>query len=219
MPEALLRVQLWGIGRQAFQVEALRRAVGQERFDGVAAVDRRAIPDEDHPAGHLPQQVLEKRDHGVSVDGAVLAVEVELALGRDGADSGEMVVGAPLPQNGRLAHRRLGAHDTGQGIESGIVSEEDGLPLGLRPLLRAGQISSRQWAIAASLRCRSRRIGFWGLQWPAPAVLRYPALIPAVIKPRHPAESLPPASTIWTDTFSSGLQQFKARMGKMLTGR
>jgi hypothetical protein len=164
LPEALIRVQLRRIGRQAFQVAAVRRALGQELLDGVAVVDRRAIPDEEHPTRHLPQQVLEKRDHVIRVEGVVLAMEVELARGRDGADGGEMVASAALPQDGGLAHGRIGAHDPGQGIEASFIDEEDGLPMGLRPLLRAGQISSRHWAIAASSRCRARRIGFWGLQ-------------------------------------------------------
>jgi hypothetical protein len=76
-----------------------------------------------------------------------------------------MVAGPPLAHNGRLAHRRIGAHDTGKGINPGLVSEEEALLLGLRPLLIAGQVSSRQQAIAASSRWRARRAGFWGLQW------------------------------------------------------
>ena len=78
-PEAFIRVQLGGIGRQTFQVKALRRAVGPERVDGLAAVDRRAIPDQHHPARHLAQQVFEKRDHVGRVDGAILAMAGELA--------------------------------------------------------------------------------------------------------------------------------------------
>lgn|GEM_PF-1159926 len=164
LPEAFIRVQLRGIGRQTFQVEALRRAVGQERFDGVAAVDRRAIPDQHHPARHLAQQVFEKRDHVGRVDGAILAMKVELAPGRDGADGGEMIAGVPLPQDRCVAHWCIRAYDAGQGIESRFVYEEDGLLLGLRPLLIAGHLSSRHWAMAVSSRCRARRTGFWGLQ-------------------------------------------------------
>jgi len=46
LPDALVGVQLRGVGRQALQVPPRRRAVGQEFLDGVAAVDRRAIPKE-----------------------------------------------------------------------------------------------------------------------------------------------------------------------------
>jgi len=76
-------------------------------------MDRRAIPDDDHPARYLAQQVLEKLNHRVRVDGVVLTVEVEFALGRDGADGREMVASAPLPHDGGLTHRCIGADDTG----------------------------------------------------------------------------------------------------------
>ena len=76
-------------------------------------MDRRAIPDDHHPARHLAQQVIEKPDDVVGVDGVVLAVEVELAAGGDGTDGREMVTSAPLPQNRGLAYRRVSADDTG----------------------------------------------------------------------------------------------------------
>ena len=151
-PQALARIQLRGVGRQALEMQAWRCAVDQELFDGTAAMDRRAIPDDDHPASHLAQQVLEKPDHVVRVDSTVLAAEVQLALGRDGTDHREMVAGPPLPQDWRLAYWRIGPDDAGQWIQARFVYEEDGLLLRLRPFLMAGQVSSRHWAIAASSR-------------------------------------------------------------------
>jgi hypothetical protein len=76
LPEALIRVQLRGIGWQALQVEALRRAIGQEFLDHVAAVDRCPIPDDHHPTRHLPQEMFEKGDYTVRIEGALLAVEI-----------------------------------------------------------------------------------------------------------------------------------------------
>jgi hypothetical protein len=164
VPKAFTRIQLRGIGRQALEMEALRRPVREKLPDGMTAVDRRAIPNDDHLAGHLAQQVLEKPDHVVSVDSTVLAAEVQLALWRDGTDRREMVAGPPLPHDRGLANRGVGADDTRQGIKARFVYEEDGLLLLLRPLLRAGQICSRQCAMAASSRCRACRAGFCGLQ-------------------------------------------------------
>jgi hypothetical protein len=46
-----------------------------------------------------------------------LAVKIELALGREGTDGGEVIPSPPLPQKGRVAYRGIGAHDTGQGIK------------------------------------------------------------------------------------------------------
>jgi hypothetical protein len=53
-PEALAGIQLWGIGGEALHLEPLRRAIGQELGDAMAAVDGRAVPDNHHRAGHLP---------------------------------------------------------------------------------------------------------------------------------------------------------------------
>src|SRR5918992_218676 len=75
-----------------------------------------------------------------------------------------MVPGATFPQDGRLAHGRRGAHDTGRGRETRPIYEEDRLLLRLGPYLIAGHVSSRHCAIATSSRCCARRTGFWGLQ-------------------------------------------------------
>jgi hypothetical protein len=52
-----------------------------------------------------------------------------------------VIAGPPLPQDGRVPHWGIGVDDARQGIEPGLVDEEDGLLLDLRPFLRAGQVS------------------------------------------------------------------------------
>jgi hypothetical protein len=79
----------------------------------MATVDGSAIPDEDHLAGDLAQQVLEKRDDVVRVDGVVLAAEVQLAFWGDRTDRRERLARPPLSQDGCLPHRGIGAHHTG----------------------------------------------------------------------------------------------------------
>ena len=108
--------------------------------------------------------MFKNHDDVARVDGVILAVEVELAAGGDGTDRRQMVAGVPLSQDGRLAHRRIGPDHAGQGIKAGFIYEENTLPLGFRPLLMAGQVSSRQRVMAASSRWRARRAGFCGLQ-------------------------------------------------------
>jgi hypothetical protein len=56
-PEALARVQLRSIGRQALQMEALRRTIRQELSNDLTAMDWSAVPDEDHAARSLAQQM------------------------------------------------------------------------------------------------------------------------------------------------------------------
>jgi hypothetical protein len=163
-PEALAGVPRWGIGGEALHLEPWRRAMGQELCEAMTAGDGRAIPDHHDLAGHLPPPELETRDHIVSVESTVLAVAGARALGRDGAERGQLVAGPPLLQPGRLASRGSRADHPGPGREPGCIEAEKRLLLGLGPLLRAGQVSSRQRARAVSSRCRARRAGCCGLQ-------------------------------------------------------
>jgi hypothetical protein len=164
LPEAAVRIERRGIRRQTLQVEAWRGTVREELLNGVAAVHGWTIPDNHHPAGHLAQQVLPKGHHILRIHGVVLAGEIPLALRRDRTDGGEVVAGPPFPQDQRVPHGGIGAHDTRQGIKARLIDEEDALLLVLRPFLIVCQISSRQRTIAASSRCRARRAGFWRLQ-------------------------------------------------------
>ena len=151
-PEAFARIQLRRIGGQSLEVEALRRAVGQECLDGMAAMDGGAIPDDDHAAWHLAQQVLQEGHDVFRVDGTVLAVEIQLALRGDGAHGRQMLTRPPLAQAGSVPHRGIRADDTGQRVEPGFIDEEDALLLSLRPLLMAAQVSWCHRVIAASSR-------------------------------------------------------------------
>jgi hypothetical protein len=145
-------------------VNTLGGSIGQEVFNHLTAVDRGAIPDQDHVTGHLAQQMFQEGHHIDRVERVVLAGEIQLPLRRQGADGREMVARPPLPQDRRLPDRGIGADHTRQGVEPRFVYEEEVLPLRLGPLLMTGQVSSRHWIIAASSRWRARRAGFWGLQ-------------------------------------------------------
>jgi hypothetical protein len=163
-PQPLAGIQFRGIGREPFEVEAVSCPIGQERFDEVTAMNRRPIPEDQQTGGHLAQQVLQESDDISGINGLVLAMKIQLAFRRDGANGREVIPRPPFPENGRLSYRGIGAGDTGQGVEPGFINEEDRLPLGLRPLLSAGHVSSRQRVMAASSRWRARRAGFCGLQ-------------------------------------------------------
>src|SRR5690348_2636265 len=47
VPDAFVWVQLGRITRQALQMQAFGRSTAQEIFDGLAAVDGRAVPDDE----------------------------------------------------------------------------------------------------------------------------------------------------------------------------
>ena len=142
----------------------LRRPMREALLDDVTAMHRCPIPHDPQAARHLPPQMLQKGHDIGSVDRPALAGNRQLAVGGNGAHGREMIASPPLLETRRVAHRGIGADHTGQGRESGLIDEEEALPVGLRPLLMAGQVSWRQRARRASSRWRARRAGFWRLQ-------------------------------------------------------
>src|SRR5918999_3265744 len=92
-PQALARIELRRIGREPLQVHPLGRATRQELLDNLTAMNGGAIPDDDHAAGHLAEERLQKGDDISRVHRVILRMEVEFALGRDGADRRQMVTG------------------------------------------------------------------------------------------------------------------------------
>jgi hypothetical protein len=163
-PQALARIQLRGIRRQALSMESFRSARRQELLDRVTAMDRRAILEDHQATSHFAPQMLQK-GHDISrVEGRFLAVKVQRTREGDGADGREMSAGPPLLQHGRLAHGGIGPDDAGQGREPRFVYAKDALRLDVCPLLMAGHVSCRQRAMAASSRWRARRAGVCGLQ-------------------------------------------------------
>lgn len=81
LPDAFVRIQLWGIGWQTLQMDAGRCSIREEFLDGMAAVDRRSIPENHHLARDFPQQMFQKGHDIVRVHRVVLRMEVEFALG------------------------------------------------------------------------------------------------------------------------------------------
>jgi hypothetical protein len=53
VPDALVRIELGGVSGQLLEMQAARRAPAQEVLHGLAAVDRRPIPDDQQLAAHL----------------------------------------------------------------------------------------------------------------------------------------------------------------------
>jgi hypothetical protein len=145
-------------------VEALGGPLGQELFDEVTVMNRGPVPKDQQTAGHLAQQMFQKGHDIDRVERVLLTVKIELTFRGEGADRREMIPGLPFPEDGGLAYWGIHADGTGQGIEPGFIAEEARLRLGFGPLLRAGQLSSRQPMMPASSRWRARRAGCYGLQ-------------------------------------------------------
>jgi len=55
VPDALVRMKLGRIARQMLQMKTLGGSLAQEVLDGLPAMDRRAIPDDQQLAAYLAQ--------------------------------------------------------------------------------------------------------------------------------------------------------------------
>jgi hypothetical protein len=132
VPEALGRVQLWRVGRQAFEAQAVGRALGEEVLDNLGAVDRRAIPDHQQPAGDLSQQVLEEAHHVRAAQGVVAHLEQDAAGRGHPADERQVIAGEGHVQDGHLPTRGVGADHRRQQVAAGLVDPDDGAPFRYR---------------------------------------------------------------------------------------
>jgi len=162
-PDALVGVQVWGVGWKLLQPDALGAPLGQKIFDRLPAMDRRAIPDDQELTGDLPQKMLEKADDVRTFVRVLLDQQEETAGGRDATDDRQMIAAQRQAQHWGLSARGVGADGPGQQIEAGLVDPDDGPAFLLSPLFRAGHRVVRQASMAASLRWLARWIGCWTL--------------------------------------------------------
>jgi hypothetical protein len=80
--QALARVQLRSISRQALRLEALGRAISQEFLGHLTAMNRCTIPDEHHPPRYFTQQMLQKGHDIYGIDRSTLTMEYNLPPAR-----------------------------------------------------------------------------------------------------------------------------------------
>src|SRR3712207_1576830 len=136
------------------------RSVREELFDRLATMDRRTIPDDEQLARDLPQGVSQEAHHVWTLEGPLLVHHQQLALQGDAADYREMVAAKVLVQDGRPAHRGVGAHYRRQQVKSRLIHEQNGPALLYGPFFSSGQRSSFQLLMAFSSRWFARRSGF-----------------------------------------------------------
>lgn len=132
VPDAFIRVEVRCVGRQLNEVEPRGCSRCQKVADGVPTVNRRSVPDDEQLARNLAQQLVEEGDHVCPADGVILDVGEEPALRRDRADNGEVIVGERRTQHRRLSTGGIGARHERQGVEAGLVYEENCALLRLR---------------------------------------------------------------------------------------
>jgi hypothetical protein len=163
-PDALVRVQIGGVARELLQADALGAFPGQEVLDGLAPMDRGAVPEHQELAGEMAEQMLEETNDVRARVRVLLHVQQQSPVRGDAADDREVIAAQRQSDEGRPAAWGGGPDGTGQQVEAGLVDPDDGPSFLVSPFLRAGQRSVRQASIAASFRWLARWIGFWTLQ-------------------------------------------------------
>src|ERR1041385_2891974 len=164
VPDPFVRVQVWGIRRQLLQIEPNSSTLCQESLDCSIPMDWRSIPDHQHLALDVAQQVFQEARYIYPIESPLLPCHQQLSLLSYPADYCQMIPRQWYMQDRCLSKRRISAHHSGQQVEASFVYPHDSLPSCSRFFLRAGQRLVYQAAIAASSRWVARRSGFCGLQ-------------------------------------------------------
>ena len=164
VPDPLVRVEIRGVSGELLQADAVGAALGQEVLDWLATMDRRAVPDDQELAGDVAQQVPEEAGDIRALVGTVLHQHEQAPLRRDAADDRQVVAAQRETEDRRLPARGVGPDRAREEVDARFVDPDDGPPLLVSPLFRAGQRSVRQASMAASFRWLARSIGFCTLQ-------------------------------------------------------
>ena len=125
-PDAFFRVHLRSIAGKALEVDPFGRPVVEILPDGLASVDRRAIPDDQQLARDDTPQMIQEADHLGARDCRLVDLEVEPLMHADGPDDREMITAEGVVQDQGLAHWSVGARHRGQEIKAAFIDEEQG---------------------------------------------------------------------------------------------
>src|SRR6266567_3167537 len=160
IPDPFLWVQLRGISRQLFQMNALGAAFSQVLFDGLTAMNRSPIPDDQQVAGNFARKHLQKANDIWAFVRMILHLHDDLSFGSDAAHDRKMITGQLDFQHGGLAYRCIGTHCHGQKIKRRLI-DKNYRPLFLfRLFFSAGHRSSFHAWMAISSRWVARVMGF-----------------------------------------------------------
>lgn len=126
LPRQLVGIELWGIGGEAFDLEA--RMTGEHRLHVRSAVDGAAVPEEEDGAVEMAQQQSQERrdlDMG-DVLKVQMAVEPDPPVGgadRHRRDRRDLVALVAVDQHWRLTARCPRAADRGHQQKAALVQE------------------------------------------------------------------------------------------------
>jgi len=167
LPDALVRVELRGVGGEAVEMEPGK--AGLECADGFAAVDRAVVPDHDHGAAEMAEQIPEEGAHFRVLEVLGGEQEVEAAAPaagthREAGEDRDALAPLAVPEQRRLPPRRPGPAHARDQEELPLVDEDEVGPQPRGFFLMRGQVSRFQSSMRSSLRSSARRSGFCTLQ-------------------------------------------------------
>lgn len=167
-PEGFDGIEVGGVGREPFECEA--GALLQESADRGTFVHRAIVPDDDHLAAKMFEEVAEEGGHAGGVEGAVdEGLEVEIAAKRfrrqgQRGDRGDFLAGAgELAENGAASPLRPGAAAERRELEAGLIDQNDMGLLESPFLTIAGQSFCDHSRMRDSSRWLARFAGFCGV--------------------------------------------------------
>lgn len=166
-PHILDRIEFGRVSRQPFDHEA---PVGGSHivFDQQAAMDRRAIPDDQDFTGNMSLEMAQKLDDLKAFNAAGMNLKIKPPE-RQAADDRKA-----FPVEGLVQYRGLptgcpGACPCRAGAQPAFVNKDNGSPLLPGLFFNVGQSVRCQRRIAFSSRSTARRSGRWQLKPLAPS--------------------------------------------------
>jgi hypothetical protein len=160
VPDPFHRVAIRGIGRQAFQPDALAGRARQELLDGPPPVDRRPVPDHQQLPWYVRQQMPQEGHTVGATERPVLHLLQQAPVRGQGAADRQMVARQGHGQDRGLPAGGVGAHRPGRQVKAGLVYPDEGAPFAGRFFLSAGRRSSVHVRMAAASRWAARVMGF-----------------------------------------------------------
>lgn len=166
-PHILDWIEFRSIGWQPLDLHA-SPGRGDVVFDQQAAMNGRAIPEDQDFPGNMPLEMFQEFNHLKAFDAAGMGLKEESPQGQ-AADERKAFPVERLGEDGGLPARSPSAGARWSCAQAAFVDKYNGSPLLPRLFFNAGQTSCFQRRMALSSRSTARRSGRWQLNPLAPS--------------------------------------------------
>ena len=167
MPGGFDRIEFWCVGGQFLQMQA--RVSVAELMQSLPVVDRGTVPNDEHMAAQMFEQVPKKVLHLIVRDILRVKPEVEpdpmaFRTDRQTADDRDPGMVIAVADDRSLTHQCPGTPDGWNQHEAGFVGEDDVRTQPCSVFFTRGQSLRFHCSIRASSRSSARLSGFWQLK-------------------------------------------------------